>query len=350
MEFRWRKSQLFVITLCAAGCGAPGSAARLDPMRAVSVASCPPLAEPRLVFESDFWLNLHNFLVKEAKRRARIDDDGDGARGNVQADTLGLRALTPAERSAWDEALRFYNGLVLSDQIGGGDNLVTRVNDRLAAAPENSLDGAGVDSALARTLGQAAPIYRAVWWPIHDAHNKAWIAASRGLVDRYGGCVFPALQRTLQRPWPSAPIVIHATTYASWFGAYTTTVAGPNVTISTNAVGNQETYALESILHESAHAAQLLEAGETAMAADAATRGIDLEPQLSHVLLFYTTGDIIASVIPSHVSYAERFGVWSQTPEMQRLRGVLADSWQPYLAGRTSFERALDAVVQHSRR
>lgn len=86
------------------------------------------------------------------------------------------------------------------------------------------------------------------------------------------------------------------------------------------------------------------------MDADAATRGIQLEPELRHVLLFYTTGDIIASVIPPHVPYADRFGVWSQTKEMERLRGVLADSWQPYLAGTATFERALDVVVQKSRR
>src|SRR5215475_14434588 len=87
----------------ALGCKPPSQ--RLDPMRSVSVSACPPMTEPRLQFQSAFWLNLHNFLVKEAKRRERIDDDGKGARGNIQADTAGLRPLTPAERKAWDRAL-----------------------------------------------------------------------------------------------------------------------------------------------------------------------------------------------------------------------------------------------------
>src|SRR5690242_13918872 len=77
----------------AAGIGCRAAQPRLDPMRVVSVAPCPPLAEPRLQFESSFWLNLHNFLVKEAKRRAGSDDDGAGTVGNLQADTAGLRAL-----------------------------------------------------------------------------------------------------------------------------------------------------------------------------------------------------------------------------------------------------------------
>jgi len=310
------------------------------------------MTEPRLTFESNFWLNLHNFLYKEAKRRQGIDDDGAGARGNIGSDTTGLRALTPTERRAWDDAVAYYAREVLTDRMAGADSVVSRVNDRLAAAPEASLAGAGVDGVLTATLTQVAPIYRSVWWPIHDSHNQAWITASRGLVDRYGGCVFPRLQSALKRPWPSAPIVIHAATYASWFGAYTTTVTGPNVTISSNAVGNQETYALESILHESAHAAELLQPGEAAMAADAAKRRVSLEPELSHVILFYTTGEIVAGVIPSHIPYAERFGIWSRNSETARLKGILTGAWKPYLAGGAgiSFEQALDLVVQRSGR
>jgi hypothetical protein len=319
-------------------------------MRVVPAASCPPLSEPRLQFESSFWLNLHNFLFKEAKRREGRDDDGAGARGNIQADTAGLRALDQSERRAWDGALSYYAREIVSDRMYGGDSLVSRVNDRLAAARESSLQAAGLDSTLAATLTQVAPIYRAVWWPIHDAHDQAWIAASRGLVDRYGGCVFPQLQRTFKRPWPSTPIVIYATTYASWFGAYTTTVTGPRVTLSTNAIGNQETYALESILHESAHAAEFLDASQATMAADAAKQGTTLEPQLSHVMLFYTTGEIVSSVIPSHIPYADRFGLWSQTPEMTRLKGALTIAWKPYLEGRSSLQQALDSVVQRARR
>jgi hypothetical protein len=232
----------------------------------------------------------------------------------------------------------------------GADSVVARVNDRLAASPEESLEAADLDPALDAMLREVAPIYRAVWWPIHDAHNKTWIAASRGLVDRYGGCVFPQLQRDLQRPWPSVPINIYATTYASWFGAYTTTVAGPRVTISTNAIGNQEMYALETILHESAHAGQLLQPVDSVMATDAAKRGIALQSELSHVLLFYTTGEILSGLIPAHIPYAERFGIWSRNSETKRLDEILTDSWKPYLAGSRSFDNALDDLVRRSRR
>jgi hypothetical protein len=329
-------------------CGTPPP--RLDPMRVVSVAPCPAFTEPRLQFESSFWLNLHNFLVKEAKRRDGRDDDGAGALGNLQADTAGLRPLDQTERRAWNNALTFYARKIVTDSMYDGDSLVLRINDRLAAAPESSVQTIGLDSTLAAILTDVAPIYRTVWWPIHDAHDQAWIAASRGLVDRYGGCVFPRLQQTYERPWPSTPIMIYATTYASWFGAYTTVETGPHVTLSTNAIGNQETYALENILHESAHAAEFLDASQAVMAADAKKQGSTIESELSHVMLFYTTGEIVSSVIPSHVPYAQRFGVWSQNPEMTRLKNVLTVAWKPYLDGRTDLPAALHSVVERARR
>jgi len=329
-------------------CAAPRPG--VDPTQVVSVAPCPALSEPRLQFEASFWLNLHNFLVKEAKRREGRQDDGAGARGNIQADTIGLRALNPIEQHSWDGALRYYAQEILTDRVSGGDSIVIRVNDHLAGAPETSLQTAGLDSALTATLTTVAPVYRAVWWPIHEAHDQQWIAAARGLVDRYGGCVFPRLQEAFKRPWPSTPIVIYASTYASWFGAYTTTVTGPHITLSTNAIGNQETYALESILHESAHAAEFLDASQATMAADAAKQGAPIEPQLSHVMLFYTTGEIVSSVMPSHIPYAERFGLWLQTSEMTRLKDALTIAWKPYLAGHSSFEQALDSVVRRARR
>jgi hypothetical protein len=86
------------------------------------------------------------------------------------------------------------------------------------------------------------------------------------------------------------------------------------------------------------------------MATDAAKRGIALQSELSHVLLFYTTGEILSGLIPAHIPYAERFGIWSRNSETKRLDEILTDSWKPYLAGSRSFDNALDDLVRRSRR
>ncbi|HXV87423.1 MAG TPA: hypothetical protein VD793_12010 [Gemmatimonadales bacterium] len=142
--------------------------------------------------------------------------------------------------------------------------------------------------------------------------------------------------------------MIHASTYASWFGAYSSTVTGPRVTLSTNAVGNQETYALEAVLHESVHAGRLLETVDSALAATGTRRGAALEPELSHAILFYTTGELLAGLIPTHVPYAERFGFWTRNRETTRLKEMVADAWRPYVAGSARLADAVDAMVRRA--
>src|SRR5262249_37348515 len=88
----------------------------------------------------------------------------------ARAGRAGLRTLTLAERRAWDHALSYYVTNVLTDRMEGADSVVARVNDRLAASPEESLEAPALDPALAAALTEVGPIYRAVWWPIHDAH------------------------------------------------------------------------------------------------------------------------------------------------------------------------------------
>jgi hypothetical protein len=55
-------------------------------------------------------------------------------------------------------------------------------------------------------------------------------------------------------------------------------------------------------------------------------------------------------LIPAHIPYAERFGIWSRNSETKRLDEILTDSWKPYLAGSRSFDNALDDLVRRSRR
>jgi hypothetical protein len=85
------------------------------------------------------------------------------------------------------------------------------------------------------------------------------------------------------------------------------------------------------------------------MTADAAKHKIPLTPELSHVLLFYTTGEILSGLIPAHIPYAERFGIWSRNSETKRLEEILTGAWKPYLAGSASFDNALDDLVRRSR-
>src|SRR4051812_10564732 len=277
-----------VVRMCGAAAGsalmvalgACGPAARqgtLDAATLVSPRACADSGAPRLVMRSGFWLNLHNFLHKEGKRFAGLDNDAAGARGNIAADTLGVRALTLDEQTRWMDAVRYYAATMNGMMNMRMDSLVLRVEAPLAVLGDSEeIAGTGLDPALIARLQSVADIYRSVWWPIHAGHDQAWLASASQLTARYEGCVFPRLATLFQSAWPDS-IRVDASVYATWFGAYATRARGPHVTISSNAIGNLDSYALETILHESAHAGGLLDRLDSALKARAEVRAVSLQ-------------------------------------------------------------------------
>lgn len=320
----------------------------LNPSAPVPTATCgDPGAPPRFAFRASFWLNLHNFLYKEAKRHSAIDDDGPGSRGNLAADTTGERALAAAEHHVWQNALGFFQNGVLGGHLR--DSVVTRINDRLAdLADDVDVSLARDDSALQRVLAEAAPVYRTMWWPRHERRNRQWVRALEGLLAQYLGCLGRRAAEVFRSEWPPGPIRVDASVYASWFGAYATSVAGPRVTVSSNAVGNLELYGLETLLHEAAHAGRMLRSVDSALVAEAARQTRRLPDALSHLLLFYTAGELVRGVVPTHVPYAERFGIWTQNGVARRLHGLIHEEWGPYVRGGRSFEDAIRGLVARS--
>jgi hypothetical protein len=336
--------RLAAVAVIVCACGAPKQPT-LNAGTLVSPAACPASDTPRLVMRSGFWLNLHNFLHKEAKRVARVDNDGAGARGNIAADTLGARALTGDESARWTSALQYYARMVDASMSMPVDSLVLRIEAPLAHVPdEGQPNAASVDAELAAQLVRVADIYRDVWWPIHQRHDQTWLATAKLFAERYQGCVFPRVARLFQSSWPDS-IRVDASVYATWFGAYATRARGPHVTVSSNAIGNLDSYALETVLHESAHAGGMLDRLDSAITARALARNVTPVRELSHLVLFYTAGEVVHDVLPTHIQYADRFGVWSQNRIALNLRETIADAWGPYMRGEIPFDTAVDRLV-----
>ena len=334
------------LAVAAGGCGG-ASIPALDPAATIAVRSCPPAALPNLAFRSAFWLNLHNFLHKEAKQREGIANESPGALASPAAAIERARPLTPGEAAIWREALDYY----VSNVLRGGDRMredsaVVLVNDRIADVNGDDLAGGAIDPALQEQLERAAPVYRAVWWPAHHRRNVEWITTMERLAARYGGCVFDRAARVFAAAWPDDTIRVDASVYASWFGAYTTTAYGPHVTMSSNAVGNLELHGLEGILHEATHAARLSATVDSLLEAESARQGVFVPSRMKHLVLFHTVGALIEEAVPAHVPYAERFGIWTRRPQAERYRDALVAHWQPYLDGRRALGDAVAALVR----
>ena len=324
-------------------------------------------SEPQLpVFElhSGFWINLHHTLYYEARqRRAFLSRDANAPKSAAPKSVLAGTGLNDAEQKAWDDAVAFYlvnyadkdllfttELIQLKDQLGDFEDC-----DELSGRKRKFCD-AGLPSNLTQALEAAAPVYRAHLWPEHDRANRRWILQVAPLVREQGVGLSERLADIYQTRWPHEKIRVDVVAYANWAGAYTT--VGPlRVTISSLDPRNQRPQALEVLFHEGSHG--IAETVETAIIRECRQRDKPIPRDLWHALVFYTTGEVIRTVLTAspasrgdkgkgasgngYDTYAFREGLYQRG--WKNYLELLQRFWQPYLDGKASFDDAIARMV-----
>jgi len=281
---------------------------------------------PLFSFHSNPWLSLHHFIRAVARQ------------------DLTKVEMAPQERMVWNAGVMFYKPYVQRDVLSDA-GMVTIANALHGAEGKASLDGVGIDADLRRTLQDVMPVYRTYWWPQHDRENREWIAAVTPLVERHGAAISSAIARAYNTSWPSTPVAVDLTPVAGPVGGFTT-VDPTHVTISSQAPDLKGYSSLELLFHESSHAwgFQLIRGINAAANAN----GVTVPPQLWHVVLFYTAGELTtrelkARGISDYVMYIVNAGLY------ERMCGGCGDkvaaAWGPYLDGKRSMNDAFTALV-----
>jgi hypothetical protein len=67
--------------------------------------------------------------------------------------------------------------------------------------------------------------------------------------------------------------------------------------------------------------------------------------QLSDALIFYPTGELVKEVVPDHVPYAVKYGLWDRGG-FRGMKPLLDQYWRPYLRGSGTFEDAAAKLVE----
>jgi hypothetical protein len=265
------------------------------------------------------------------------------------ADTQSLAQLSSTERAAWRSAVDDYVRELASRDLLFDQGL-HEINTQLAAA-ESSTDLAGVDipAPLKATLLKVAPIYRHYFWPRHDAANRHWQAELQLLLKRHAASMRSALEHIYETPWPSQPVRIELSIYASWAGAYTRDF----ITVSSVDPRNQGISAFEILFHESSHLlsekmeqaidddTKDLSTGDPAMAAR-------VPMGLWHAVVFYTAGALTAERFPGYVPYADRNDLWKRGHWSGPVRGMIELDWGSHIHGDVGFKPALAKLVSDS--
>jgi len=320
------------------------------------------------VFElhSGFWINLHHTLYQEARqRKAATSRDAGTTKSTAAAakSVLAGKGLTGSEQKAWDDAVAFYAEnyadkdllfttelIQLKDQLGDFEDC-----DELSGRKRKFCD-AGLPANLTQVLEAAAPVYRRFLWPEHDKANRRWILQVAPLVREKGVGLSERLADIYQTRWPQGKIRVDVVAYANWAGAYTT-VDPLRVTISSLDSRNQGPQALEVLFHEGSHG--IAEPVQRAIIRECRQRDKPIPRDLWHALVFYTTGEVIRTVLTSasakggdrgdgvpansYNTYAFREGLYERG--WKSYLELLQRFWQPYLDGKATFDDAIARMV-----
>lgn len=297
-------------------------------------------------FETDgFWLNLHHFLYVLGRAEAKMPDVTREAVAGAPADEAdGIAALSPADQQAWRDAVAVYaSGISKQDTVF--DPKLVELTNRLRRADSNRPASAlAIDSALAKVLDRAAPIYRRVWWPRHRDANRAWLKSEQDLISRQGPQVLAYVTRAYQESWMNGGYPVNISAWSNWAGAYSSTIDSLLV-VSSLSKGNAGSSGFEIAFHEAMH--QWDDAMYARLARLAKANNVTVKDNLTHALIFYTAGEAVKSVVPGHTPYAEAAGLWRQRG-LGTFKPALDAHWKPYLDGNATLDEALSALLKAS--
>jgi hypothetical protein len=298
-------------------------------------------ARPIFRFATDeFWLNLHHFLYVLGRAQMKDSNNSRPAVAGAPAESeRGLQGVSAAERQAWADAIDFYfRGPGRKDAVF--DDPLPATTTALAKAGDGAtLEDVAIDGSWRQTLERAAPIYRKTWWPAHQTANVARQKELQALGDRYGREVLAFITRAYGMEWPADGYPVHLSGYTNWAGAYST--RGNLLVFSSldRALGGLA--GLETAFHEGMHQWDTDTNG--LIYGEARRIGKRLPPNLSHAMIFFTAGEAVRRVSPTHVPYADANGVWRG---FQQFKTPLEEVWKPYLDGTGTRDAAIAALVK----
>ena len=289
-----------------------------------------PVVFGRYRLQSNFWVNLHQRLVYEA----RFKWDKPPA---------GLDGERLAQWAAAVDAYRKY----LGRRNPIFDKELIQLNDTLSATTAARLPDS-VPAAAKRVLEGAMPLYSAAQWEEDDRANRFWIAVAFPLLVSASEELAEAHAKAYATPFPKR-ILVDVTTFAWEFGAYTVGEGeSAHVVITSTDKGNQGFAALELLMHEPSHA--IVDATSAAIGSDlkrlSAETGLRPMANLWHAILFYTSGELTRRALA-------RRGVGEYRPIILDMyergfrgyRQSLETHWQAYLDGKVSREAALRQIL-----
>jgi hypothetical protein len=304
----------------------------------------PVLTTPHFAFFSDFDTNLNDALIAAGLARKGAKPELFHSEGEQSC----FDKLPQSARAAWDRAVDYYAEVISPADWTDRQQYLIRV--QLAGFDEELKDPADQQFVeIARSIrAAAAPAYRACRWAAQDEKNRRWIEELKPRLVANEQKIASRLEQLYQEHWSGLPIPVDVVEIVNWSGANSVLrdLGGGHLLVST---AYQGPAALEAVFHEASHllmgrgapVRQALE--QAASAAD-----FRLPGDLWHVILFYTTGEVVLRIL-------DNGGKSGYTPMLYGIfergawvgyRQALESAWLPYISGKRTLPEAARNLIK----
>jgi len=308
----------------------------------------PVVTTPRFAFYSDFDTNLNDALIAAGVARK----GGKPELLHSGAEVSCFSKLPPSARAAWDGAVDYYAEIISPAEWNDRQQYLLRV--QLAGFDEELKDAEARQFVeIARSFRAAAtPAYKACRWAAQDEKNRLWIEELKPRLAANEERIASRLEQLYRKRWNGLPIPVDVVETVNWSGANSILrdPAGGHLLISNSYQGPA---ALEVVFHEASHL--LMDRGDPLrQALDSAASAVDfrLPGDLWHVVLFYTTGEVVRRILddggkpgytPMVYGIFDR-GTWAG------YRKALETAWHPYVDGERALAEAAANLIEALRR
>jgi hypothetical protein len=291
-------------------------------------------------FYSNALLNQHLFLYKHATELKNAKTPNDSISFYL------VKAGFP-DNKALIQALKFYrDSVAVKDMLF--DSTMRKFSTMLARNKVS--DAAGWQVEALKHFKAIEAWYKKQVWPSIDSANKAWIKVVKPDLETHEENIVGRLQKIYGQPMPKQKIRVDLGIYATWAGAYSYTEEDEHIIIGSFENANQGKLGVEIVFHEGSHF--LIDSIYNFVDEYSKAKKLRINRgQTWHVVLFYTTGNVVKEVYAakniSFEPYYKHAKFEENIPPFKLTTTALALHWDPYMKGEGNMQESMTKVMDY---
>ncbi|MBK6446333.1 MAG: hypothetical protein IPF81_13860 [Bacteroidetes bacterium] len=301
-------------------------------------------------FHSNYMLNLHHFLMQKGFKYKLASSEQEKTFDALFGTDASVSASETEKQNILKAVVFYANNQANRNMLF--DPEMTEL--KYALEEMNSVDdlsASKIPAEVQTALKQADVYFQKNDWLAQDKRNRTFLLDKIETIRKIEEQTIAKCERVYQYKWNGKKFRIDLVDYATFFGAYTTTEPFVNAVISSSDKRHEGSQGIEVNFHEVSHAMSDGLFGAQMHFCD--SMHLQMDHNVWHTLLFYTTGKIVqqqlASLGQEHELYLLKNKLAELNPNVRKVVDAVLKNGPALLDGKKNTQETVLAVLEESR-